>query len=110
MRMLRIEMRYSHPLDRRAEIGLDTAHHVTRDALQIETLAEFRRIISFHRRGSPPSCQARSFEAMSTPTASAENPVFCGWSEALSLVMYRPWARQCPVTRFLAYVTRTEHC
>ncbi len=47
---------------------------------------------------------------MSTLTASAENPVFCGWSEALSLVMYRPCARQCPVTRFFAYVTRTEHC
>jgi len=43
MRMLRIEMRYSHPFDRRAEIGLDTAHYVPRKALQVETLTEFRR-------------------------------------------------------------------
>jgi hypothetical protein len=42
MRMLRIEMCYSHPFDRRAEIGLDTAHYVPREALQIETLTEFR--------------------------------------------------------------------
>ena len=42
MRMLRIEMRYSHPFDRCAEIGLDSAHYVPREALQIETLAEFR--------------------------------------------------------------------
>ena len=43
MRMLRIEMCYSHPFDRSAEIGLDTAHYVSREALQIETLTEFRR-------------------------------------------------------------------
>ena len=42
MRMLSIEMRYSHPFDRRAEIGLDPAHYVSREALQIETLTEFR--------------------------------------------------------------------
>ncbi len=42
MRMRRIEIDYSRPFDRRSEIGLDTAHHVTREALQIETLAEFR--------------------------------------------------------------------
>jgi hypothetical protein len=42
MRMRRIEMRYSRPFDRRAEIGLDTAHYVSREALQIETLAKFR--------------------------------------------------------------------
>ena len=42
MRMLRIEMCYSHPFDRRAEIGLDTAHYVSREALQVETLTEFR--------------------------------------------------------------------
>ena len=42
MRMLRIEMCYSHPFDRSAEIGLDTAHYVSREALQIETLTKFR--------------------------------------------------------------------
>ena len=42
MRMLRIEMRDSHPFDRGAEIGLDPAHYVSREALQIETLTEFR--------------------------------------------------------------------
>jgi hypothetical protein len=42
MRMRRIEMDYSRPFDRRAEIGLDTAHYVTREALQIKALAEFR--------------------------------------------------------------------
>jgi hypothetical protein len=42
MRMLRIEMSHGHPLDRPAEIGLDTAHYVPREALQIETLTEFR--------------------------------------------------------------------
>ena len=42
MRMLRIEMCHSHPFDRRAEIGLHTAHYVSREALQVETLAEFR--------------------------------------------------------------------
>ena len=42
MRMLRIEMCYCHPIDRRAEIGLDPAHYVAREALQIETLTELR--------------------------------------------------------------------
>jgi hypothetical protein len=42
MRMLRIEMRYTHPFDRHAEIGLDPAHYLSREALQIETLTEFR--------------------------------------------------------------------
>ena len=42
MRMFRIEMRYSHPFNRRAEIGLDPAHYVAREALQIETLTELR--------------------------------------------------------------------
>jgi hypothetical protein len=42
MRMRRIEMCYSHPFDRRAEIGLDTGHYVSRQARQIETLTEFR--------------------------------------------------------------------
>jgi len=42
MRMLRIEMCYGHPFDRRAEIGLDSAHYVPCEALKIETLTEFR--------------------------------------------------------------------
>ena len=42
MRMLRIEMRYSHPFDRHSEIRLDPAHYVPREALQIETLTELR--------------------------------------------------------------------
>jgi hypothetical protein len=42
MRMLRIEMFYGHPVDRCAEIGLDSAHYVPREALEIETLTEFR--------------------------------------------------------------------
>jgi hypothetical protein len=42
MRMLRIEMCYGHPFDRHTEIGLDPAHYVPREALEIETLTEFR--------------------------------------------------------------------
>jgi hypothetical protein len=42
MGMLRIEMGYSHPFDRRTEIGLNSAHYVPREALEIETLTEFR--------------------------------------------------------------------
>jgi len=42
MRMLRIEMCYGHPFDRHTEIGLDPAHYVSSEALQIETLTEFR--------------------------------------------------------------------
>jgi hypothetical protein len=42
MRMRRVEMRNSHPFEGLAEIDLDTAHHVPRQPLQIETLAELR--------------------------------------------------------------------
>ena len=58
-------------------------------------------MISFHSRGSALSCHSRSFEGISTPVAAAENPVLWDWREALSLAIYLPCARQCPVTRLL---------
>lgn len=42
VRMFGVEVSYSNPFERRGQIGLHTAHHVPRQALQIETFAEFR--------------------------------------------------------------------
>jgi hypothetical protein len=42
MRMFRVEVRDSHPFERTPQIGLDTTHHVPRQPLQVETLAELR--------------------------------------------------------------------
>jgi len=42
MGMFRVDVRDSHPFERRAEIQLDAAHHVPRQPLQIKTLPEFR--------------------------------------------------------------------
>jgi hypothetical protein len=40
--MLRVEVRHSHPFERRMEICLDAAHHVPCQPLQINTVAELR--------------------------------------------------------------------
>jgi hypothetical protein len=42
MGMFGVEVRYRHPFERASEIGLDTAHHVPRQPLEIETLTELR--------------------------------------------------------------------
>jgi hypothetical protein len=42
VRMFGVEVRYRDPFERRAQIGLHTAHHVPRQELQVKTLAEFR--------------------------------------------------------------------
>ena len=86
------------------------AHHVPREALQVETLAELggddqlpqpwvAALLPFEKLRS--DIDANGFRG---------EPGFLGWREALSLAMYRPCARQCPVTRLLEYVTRTEQC
>jgi hypothetical protein len=76
--MLRVEVRHGHPFERRVEIGFHAAHHVPREALQVETLAELRGDDQLPQPWVAASCHSRSFEAISTPVASAENPVFCG--------------------------------
>jgi hypothetical protein len=45
--MLRVEMRHSSPFERSVKIGFHPAHHVSREALQVEPLTEFGRDYQF---------------------------------------------------------------
>jgi hypothetical protein len=40
--MFRVEMRHRDPVERCAEVGFHAVHHVSRQSLQVETLAELR--------------------------------------------------------------------
>jgi len=42
VRMLRVEVRHGHPVERCVEVGFHAVHHVSRQSLQVETLAELR--------------------------------------------------------------------
>jgi hypothetical protein len=41
--MFRVEVRYRYPFERRMEVGSHPAHHVPRQSLQVETVAELGR-------------------------------------------------------------------
>ena len=41
--MFRVEVRYRYPFERRMQVGSHPAHHIPRQSLQVETLAEFGR-------------------------------------------------------------------
>ena len=42
MGMFRVEVRHRHPVERCVKVGFHPAHHVPRQSLQVETLAELR--------------------------------------------------------------------
>ena len=101
VRMLRVEMRRGRPFERCMEIGCHPIHYVSREPLQVEPLAEFRRDYQF-----PDPWIARLLPFVK-PQGNIDASTFCGEPRFFGLERRTlpddvlPCARQCPVTRLV---------